>query len=537
MFLQPGEPSTVPYSTSSVASVTSISVDYSCTNNVATVSWSPVTGARSYRAVASGINGTSLTCSSNGTSCPIIGLGCGQPYTVQIVSIADCETTSNISYTFDTVPCPPQNLKLYRECLSNVIIFSWAPTNDASYYIAKSVDTNGVVNECVTQTTSCFFTQTDCGQTYNFTVHSVFSGAWACSAMETLPISVSTGKSQPVSSPSSAPCLPQNVRTSATSCLSDSLITTWDPAPGALSYFVLAQGSRDSVYNCTSQGTSCVMTNVVCGQSLSVWITASNNECTTNILLADVAETIPCAPQDVSLASTCGSYSLTLSWLTSNNAIFYTAKAVLPDSSISSCSTMDNQCEITGLQCGQTYEAFVMSTNFICNSTDSQHIIVKTAPCAPVNVQAVKDCHWNTATVQWQGQQPGGSYVARLVDNEGAVLNCSTSSNICSVPNLRCGHTYNITVRQMDTNCSSLPSTSVLLDSAPCAPQNVSTVLACDTNSLNVSWSPAVTSLSYTAIGVWNGVTVLSCSSQNNSCNMQGLQCGQQYNVTHMNYP
>ncbi|XP_036412775.1 fibronectin type III domain-containing protein 7-like [Colossoma macropomum] len=367
MFLQPGEPSTALYTTNSVASVPSISVDYSCTNAIATVNWEAVSGARLYRAVATGNNGTSLSCTSIGTSCQITTLGCGEHYTVRITSIADCESTSNISYTFETAPCPPQNPKIFRECFSNVIIFSWAPTNNTAYYVAQSVDSDGVVNECVTIYTSCYFTQTDCGLTYSFTVSSVYSGAEGCNTGSTLPVTVST-----------APCLPQNVRTSATDCLSDTLITTWNPARGALSYTVQARGNRDDFYNCTSQGTNCTMTGVKCGQSLSVWITASNNECMTDFILADVAETVPCAPQDIFLVDTCGSFSITLNWLTSNNAIFYTAKAVLPDGTIRFCNTMNTQCEIMGLQCGQTYEAFVMSTNFICNSTDSQHIAVKT---------------------------------------------------------------------------------------------------------------------------------------------------------------
>ncbi|XP_072525550.1 uncharacterized protein [Salminus brasiliensis] len=520
MFLQPGEPSTVIYTTNPIASVTSISADYSCSNAMATLSWDSVPGARSYRAVATARNGTSLSCTSNGTSCQIAALGCGELYTVHITSIADCESISNISYTFETAPCPPQNPEVFHECLSNAIILTWAPTNHTAYYIAKSVDKEGVEIECLTLYTSCYFTQTECGRSYNFTVSSVYSGTESCSSGTTTPVTVKT-----------APCIPQNVRTSSMDCLSDTLITRWDPAPGALNYVVQARGNRDDFYNCTSDGTSCAMTNVKCGQSLSVWITASNDECTTDMLLAEVAETVPCAPQEISLTDTCGSFSITLSWLTSNNAIFYTAKAILPDSSVRSCYTMDTQCEITGLQCGQTYEAFVMSTNFICNSTDSQHITVQTAPCAPVSVQAEMHCQLNTATVQWQGQQAGGSYTALLADGEGAVLNCSTSSNNCSVPNLRCGHTYNVTVMQNDTQCNSLPSTAIQMESVPCAPQQVVGVVNCSSGAMSVGWNSSVVGVNYTAM-VWSGAgNRVYCNSTEAHCSVGQLDCGKAYNV------
>ncbi|KAL7851296.1 hypothetical protein AOLI_G00216520 [Acnodon oligacanthus] len=520
MFLQPGEPSTSLYTTSSIASVPSISVDYSCTNAIATVSWEAVSGARSYRAVATGNNGTSLSCTSTGTSCQITTLGCGERYAVRITSIAGCESTSNISYVFETAPCPPQNPKIFRECFSNVIIFSWAPSNNTAYYAARSVDSDGVVNECITIDTSCYFTQTDCGLTYNFTVSSVYSGAQGCNTGSTLPVTIST-----------APCLPQNVRTLAMDCLSDTLMTTWNPARGALSYTVQARGNRDDFYNCTSRGTNCTMTNVKCGQSLSVWITASNNECMTDFMLTDVAETVPCAPQDIMLVDACGSFSITLRWLTSNNAIFYTAKTISVDGTIRFCNTINTECEITGLQCGQTYEAFVMSTNFICNSTESQHFAVKTAPCAPVNVQAVKDCQSNTAAVRWQGQQAGGSYTALLVDNEGGMLNCSTSSNNCSVPNLRCGHTYNITVMQNDTHCNSLPSAAIQMESVPCAPQQVVGIVNCLSGAMTVGWNSSAVGVNYTTV-VWSGTGgPLYCNSTEPHCSVEQLDCGKAYNV------
>ncbi|XP_049332485.1 G surface protein, allelic form 156-like isoform X4 [Astyanax mexicanus] len=520
MFLQPGEPVTASYASSPITSVTSISADYSCSNAMATISWDSVPGATSYRAVATARDGTTLSCQTAGTSCQISALGCGEQYTVRIASVAECESVSNISYTFETAPCPPKNPEVYHECLSNVVIFSWNATNNTAYYIAMSVDADGVTSECLTLYNSCYFTQTECGRSYNFTVTSVYAGTDSCSSGSTAPVTIST-----------APCLPQSVTTSAMDCLSDTLITRWDPAPGALRYFVEAHGNHDDSYNCTSNGTSCAMTNVKCGQSLSVWITAYNNRCATDIMLAEVAETVPCVPQQVSVSDTCGSFSVTLSWMTSNNAFLYTAKAVLPDSSIRSCYTKDTWCEIKDLQCGQTYEVFVMSTNFICNSSDSQHFYAQTAPCAPVSVQAQMDCQLNTATVHWLGQQAGGSYTALLADGDGGVLNCSTSSNNCSVPNLRCGQTYNITVLQNLTQCNSLPSTSVMMPSVPCAPQQVVGVVNCSTGVMSVGWNSSAGGVNYTA-AVWSGSGAqVYCNTSDTHCNVGQLDCGKVYSV------
>lgn len=84
--------------------VSSVMVDYTCTNHSAQVRWSPVFGADSYKATAMSENGTMLTCTSQGTSCDIIGLSCGQTYLVHVTPISEnCKNTVNNTWaTFQT---------------------------------------------------------------------------------------------------------------------------------------------------------------------------------------------------------------------------------------------------------------------------------------------------------------------------------------------------------------------------------------------------------------------------------------------------
>lgn len=87
-----------------------------------------------------------------------------------------------------------------------------------------------------------------------------------------------------------APCLPTNIKTVA-KCDSEMLITSWDSALGAVSYTVEAQGNTGQTYNCTSSSNSCAVAGVPCGEQLSVWISASNDNCTTEKVLGEVAQT------------------------------------------------------------------------------------------------------------------------------------------------------------------------------------------------------------------------------------------------------
>lgn len=84
--------------------VSSVSVDYTCTTNSATVQWTAVLGAESYRAIAIGDNGTQLMCTSQGTNCRINGLDCGQSYVVHVTPVSESCTNllNSTSATFQT---------------------------------------------------------------------------------------------------------------------------------------------------------------------------------------------------------------------------------------------------------------------------------------------------------------------------------------------------------------------------------------------------------------------------------------------------
>lgn len=100
--------------------VTTVSVDYSCTGGMVTVTWDLVFGANLYRATAVDGTGAALNCTSASTSCQIAELRCGENYNVHVTAISDdCESTSNVTALFETGEgtcgnSPPQSLPFAR---------------------------------------------------------------------------------------------------------------------------------------------------------------------------------------------------------------------------------------------------------------------------------------------------------------------------------------------------------------------------------------------------------------------------------------
>ncbi|XP_077060714.1 uncharacterized protein fndc7b [Siphateles boraxobius] len=528
-FLEAGEPRQVNYTTNTLGPVTSVSVDYSCASQSAVISWTAVFGATAYRATAISQSGAILSCTSNSTKCHLRNLTCGERYTVHATALSNnCESTGNATTYLQTAPCSPSNLMLYRECSSNVIIFSWAPNNLSAYYHARAVDSNNKIMECMTKDTSCFFTDTTCGLLYNFTVFGLSSlVGQQCTTETSSSIQIRT-----------APCPARNMQ-SSTNCQTGLLTSSWEGAEGALSYTVEAFGNNDnqSHYMCSSVTQSCSIPGIHCGESLTMIITTADDECSSVLSLGEVGYTPPCVPQNVTAVMDCSANSIRLRWQASLGALLYIAQVVDQFGTVHTCKSMDPNCQITGLSCGTMYSAFVIASNFICNSSFSQTISVETAPCPPGDVQAVLDCQENQALVSWLGSRGMISFTATMEDPVGGLLSCSTTASSCRIPDLKCGQVYAISVSHHDGICPSMPSQAIQMKSVPCGPTHVHGEVQCLSGVLSMSWDRTEDAEGYIATVVSTSTgRLVYCNSTLPACNVSNLQCGDAYSVQVRSY-
>ncbi|XP_061587415.1 fibronectin type III domain-containing protein 7-like [Cololabis saira] len=548
VFLDPGEDYNVTHTTSTINPVTTISVDYSCTNGMVTVIWDLVFGADSYRATAVDGTGTSLNCTSASTSCQISMLKCGEKYQVQVAAVSDdCESTSNATSSFETVPCAPANPQTTHECSSNVIAFSWQPTNGTSYYVATAVDNSGAVTECRTVDNTCYFTDTSCGQFYTYRVYAVTP---ACQSQVSEPQFVQT-----------SPCLPTNIRTRA-ECRSDTLITTWGSSAGALSYTVEAEGNNRVTYNCSSSTNNCSITGVPCGEHLSVWIVASNDNCSTQRVLGEVAQTAPCPPTNIEAVRDCDKHQAVIVWQVHQASGMYTATMEDQNGAQLTCTSNNvSNCKITDLPCGEEYNVSVTYHSGNCPST-STPISMESVPCSPEDVRVSVSCSTDELTVAWNVSAPAENYTTIISRELDEPLYCNSTEPLCTAGGLQCGSTYSVTVFSVAGTCFSLPIpcpptnvtaqhtcapapvpvswapsenanqyTAVAVSgSEPCAPSNVSSQVMCGAGVAQVLWSPSMNAVSYDVIATGQGQT-LTCSSSTSSCTLSNLLCGHAYDV------
>lgn len=75
-------------------------------------------------------------------------------------------------------------------------------------------------------------------------------------------------------------------------------------------------------------------------------------------------------------------------------------------------------------------------------------------PCPPESVRPVLDCVTNTAWVDWQARSGADFYIVQAFEGEEHRSGCETVTQSCSLTELSCGATYNITVIAANSVCN-----------------------------------------------------------------------------------
>uniref|UniRef100_A0A8C4ISQ4 Fibronectin type-III domain-containing protein n=1 Tax=Dicentrarchus labrax TaxID=13489 RepID=A0A8C4ISQ4_DICLA len=456
------------------------------------------------------------------------------------------------------VPCAPANPSTIHDCSSNVIVFGWQATNNTLYYIATAVDNTGKATECRTQDNMCFFTNTGCGQFYKYTVYAVSS---ECNSEVTHPEFVRTCEfdlsglhlvhffivitdffllsTNPMKrAHSRTPCLPTNIKTAA-ECHSETLITTWDSAAGALSYTVEAQGNTP--LHCNSTETLCTTGGLLCGSSYIVTVLSVTGTCFSLPSTEVTVQTLPCPPTNVTVTHTCAPGSVPVSWVASDSAIYYTAVAVSGGGHRSECTTNTTTCSLPGLQCGEVYTIGVSGGDDNCTGQLSDTVSLnrgKTrlnttiSPCSPTNVSSQLVCSAGIAHVSWAPSANAVKYAMKATSNE-QILSCTSSTPNCTLTDLVCGQLYDIVVTSTDGTCvSGYSVVPHLITHLLTMTMSLTAVTDCGTNSLLASWNAAPGATSYTATVTGPNGFSETCFSSNLTCSFSSLQCASQYNIT-----
>lgn len=175
------------------------------------------------------------------------------------------------------------------------------------------------------------------------------------------------------------------------------------------------------------------------------------------------------------------------------------------------------------------------------------------APCHVSSIRAVTDCEADSAVVSWQPSSGAVSYITELTAASGHVTSCAANDTNCELSSVQCGEEYNVTVKAVGDACNSTAQLAgylltgtlygcvcnktgklyvfkFLLPLEPCASGNLS--VNYNLSVAKVMWLEARGASSYSVQAVTSQGLTAACNTSRTDCFVNGLQCGQIYNVT-----
>ncbi|XP_074544742.1 uncharacterized protein LOC141804293 [Halichoeres trimaculatus] len=489
-----------------------------CTNDL-TVNWSTIAIPLNYSIIAKPLTGniSSVICDTSGDSCNLQGLQCGSAYNVSVkASSGSCSGPYSLPETVHTAPCPPQDLTAVSDCGSNSLRVSWKASGGSASYITIVTGPKGFIETCISTNLTCSFFGLECASQYNITLTSQDSQCTSSSSQTAL----MTG-----------PCDPVNV-TSVLQCGSDMAAVSWAAAPGAVAYNVLAKDHSSQDYtSCRSNTTSCKLNQLQCGKVYNLTVWTEGATCNSTGSSGTTLMTAPCSPMVKNSTLICGTNSSSLSWMPMADAINYVVNATSTSGQKVHCSSATANCTLMDLICSETYTTTITAQGSQCDSAPGPSINITTAPCSPTITSTQFDCDTKKAVFSWTNPKGQLRFKAQ-VSGEKLQVVCPTMNTSCEFHDLPCGLDLKLTVQAEGAQCSSPPSVSEMLETVPCAPENVSAALVCSNHSALVSWvgSPSATGYNVTAMGQ-EGRT-RQCHSNTTSCQIPDIHCGETYNVT-----
>uniref|UniRef100_A0A674DRB0 Uncharacterized LOC115157442 n=1 Tax=Salmo trutta TaxID=8032 RepID=A0A674DRB0_SALTR len=495
-----------------------VAVDLTCGTQTADLSWEERSEVELYVSSASRwSDGAVQHCNSTGSTCHFTDLTCGETYSFTVTASANgCHSPPSNTVQINTEPCQPTGVTSQLLCNSEQFLLSWHPASGAALYMVTATGNLGYV-EAFNTTKTSLSSSLPCGQIYSVTL---LGQDHRCDSQPSTPVTFKT-----------APCVPQAVETYV-ECGASIGSVSWMPSDGADTYTAIAIGRDAHTHPCVTNNTSCTWSNLHCGEEYTVHVTSGDDICTSSPGNSTIIQMAPCVPQDLVASLDCGLSMVYLNWNASEGAEKYLLAVYGTDGYFMERIVNTNLVQLPLLSCGKSYSMTVIAANQNCSSAPSGPADIQTWPCPPTAVSASLDCLSNIAMVTWEESNGTDFYTATLETAGGQSQTCMSPTSLCGVPSLDCGLSYSVSVTASNLQCNSTQSIGSSLQTGPCAPGNLQTSLQCSTNSTSVTWDRGSGALSYMVVGEATNSHITSCNSSATYCDLEGLQCGQMYNVS-----
>nr|CAB3265300.1 receptor-type tyrosine-protein phosphatase eta-like [Phallusia mammillata] len=494
--------------------------------------WSDVIGAAQYRLEYGNVDDdVTNTMETTLTRIEVTSLSSGTRYWFVVKSIGEESRMSEASLQVEetTVPSRPL-LPLVVGFTTTSLNLDWDDVRGATSYVIMVTSDNQLVQEFSSDSSQAAIENLNSGTFYDVTVYSV-------------------GESQKrnkegsdIVTQQTVPSVPANFQLSDVT--TTSLMASWDPVHGAVSYIVTSSTDDSSVTivnpTITTTVTSITVDDLIAGTGYRFTVKAVGHE---NIMSDETQEiretTLPNVPVGLVIDSV-ATTTVKLSWMDMKGATSYNVKVKQTSSGnvIDDVTTTKSDVTIGGLEPGIIYDFTLNSvgTKDRVNMQDEVTITQQTVPANPENLY-ISDVTTTSVTASWDDVTGATSYIVnivQIVDSKPVQLSpIVTSQTSFVISGLEAGFLYRFTVNAVaHENLTSNKSHEVEEQTVPLPPSgmNVGDVTP---QSVQLLWADVI-GAEYYVVNIIdkNDVTIRSVTSQSNQLVVEDLTPGNIYRFT-----
>ena len=417
------------------------------TNNSATISWSPVSGATGYDLK---FNGSIY--SETGTSRTFTGLSANTAYRFQVRAKKTGVTgTYSAEQTVTTAPRTPSVSS--AQATHNTATVKWDAVPGATGYDLKF---NGTVYSLPASQTSKTVTGLQPKTSYSYQICAKNADG--------------TGTYSAQRSIQTQPKLPEAPSSITTVNTENSTELKWNSVSGATGYDVMFNGRMTSV-----SGTSKKYTGLSANTKYPYKVRSKNSDGAGEYSSEKTAQTAPKPPTGVKAVT--DEDSANLSWDSSSGATGYEV-----DADGKKYSATGNSHKVSGLSPNTSHTFKVSAKNAGGTSTPSSSKSAKTTPKAPASPKAAATK--NSVTVSWPSVSGATSYDVMF---DGKTYRTTGTSKSITGLSPNTSHTYAVRCNNADGSSRYGAENRVsTLPSAPSMPSGINATAS--KNAVTVSW-------------------------------------------------
>ncbi|KAG8556133.1 hypothetical protein GDO81_017929 [Engystomops pustulosus] len=402
-----------------------LTIDLNCSSQTVSMFWEESNGARDYNILIESSNGAILSYTTNSTVFSSDVLACGQTYGFSVVAIGGtCNSSKSLTVYENSAPCAPSDVTYTRNCPTSMASITWSPSDGATMYHVTAAETGGSEIYCNSTNTSCWLLGLKCGLSYNVKVEAV--GQMCTSNTSSLMVL------------NTAPCLPKNTAVHV-NCESNSAMLSWEGSQGAQDYVAVVKHDENLVYSCDTEGTSCIVPDLICGASYNFSVLAKDMECNSSYTTPIGFGAVPCSPSEVETTiyrGTVKPQEVEITWNGSHCGSDYMATIQGqigrdPESAFVFNSYWTSYMDFyIPVPCSSIYNITVTARNTAGPSQPSNPIMGYTAPCSP-QVKPLEVME-GKMLISWVEAPYADEYRVVTMDNGNTI--CTTPGLSCQVP-------------------------------------------------------------------------------------------------------